>query len=154
MNQGQNDIIQRNWGKTLIFFMNQKNQPVEKKGLSEEQKRILRGGETEAPFSGKYVHTKTKGVYQCAGCGAELFSSETKFDSGTGWPSFTDPANRERIKLLRDTSHGMERVEVRCATCDGHLGHVFQDGPGPSGTRYCINSACLNLKPEKNKPSE
>lgn len=133
---------------------NQNSNDNWKKKLSEKQYRILREGETEAPFSGEYVHTKTKGMYRCAACGEELFSSETKFDSGTGWPSFTDPVNREHVTLERDTTHGMERIEVRCAACGGHLGHVFDDGPGSTGKRYCINSACLKLIPSKsNKPS-
>ncbi len=133
--------------------MDQNKEHIWEKRLTKEQYRALRGGETEAPFSGEYVDTKTNGVYRCAGCGTKLFSSEAKFDSGTGWPSFTDPANREHITLHRDTSHGIERIEERCAKCGGHLGHVFNDGPGPSGTRYCINSACLELEENKiNKP--
>lgn len=129
--------------------MSEKQDSEWEKKLTNEQYKFLRKGETEAPFSGKYVHTKTKGKYLCAGCGAELFLSETKFDSGTGWPSFTEPANRKHITLHRDTSYGMERVEVRCAKCGGHLGHVFDDGPSTSGKRFCINSECLSLEEKK-----
>lgn len=114
-----------------------------KKKLTPEQYNVLREKGTEPPFSGKYVHHKEKGVYKCAACGDPLFSSSTKFDSGTGWPSFTDPMNKENIILKEDKSDGMNRVEVKCKRCGSHLGHVFPDGPGPSGERYCINSVCL-----------
>lgn len=115
-----------------------------KEKLSEEQYQIMRRGGTEAPFSGKYVDDKEPGVYRCAACGQELFSSDTKFDSGTGWPSFSDPMNREHVTLHEDTSGGMVRTEVRCANCESHLGHVFDDGPAEKGgKRYCINSVCL-----------
>lgn len=106
----------------------------------------MRRGGTESPFTGKYLHTKDKGIYRCAACKAELFSSDTKFDSGTGWPSFTEPANLENIEIQADKSHGMVRVEVRCKNCGSHLGHVFNDGPPEGkGKRYCINSVCLEL---------
>lgn len=117
-----------------------------KEKLTPEQYRVLREKGTEAPFSGKYVHTKDDGTYHCAACDAELFSSETKFDSGSGWPSFTDVAQTGAVTLSTDTSHGMVRTEVMCAQCGSHLGHVFDDGPGPNGQRYCINSVSLDLK--------
>ncbi len=116
--------------------------------LSGEQYEVIRRKGTERPFTGRYVHTKDKGMYTCAACGAPLFRSDTKFDSGTGWPSFTEPANRENVVLSRDLSHGMIRTEVTCRRCGGHLGHVFDDGPGPTGQRYCINSCSLQLEPE------
>ncbi|MEK9166132.1 MAG: peptide-methionine (R)-S-oxide reductase MsrB [Patescibacteria group bacterium] len=125
------------------------NEEELKRKLSLKQYHIMCEGGTEAPFSGKYVHTEDKGVYKCAACGVELFSSDTKFDSGTGWPSFTDPKNRENIELREDSSHGVSRVEALCKKCGSHLGHVFDDGPGASGKRYCINSACLSLELEE-----
>lgn len=119
-----------------------------KKKLTPEEYRILREKGTEAPFSGKYHDSKEAGMYTCKVCGEILFSSDTKFDSGTGWPSFTDSANREHILLKEDASHGMSRVEVLCKNCGSHLGHVFDDGPvDKGGKRYCINSACLVLAP-------
>ena len=115
--------------------------------LGEERYRILRQAGTEAPWSGELLGNKAKGEYRCGGCGAPLFDSDTKYDSGSGWPSFTAPVEGEAVKEIEDVSHGMRRVEVRCARCEGHLGHVFPDGPGPEGLRYCINSASLDFEP-------
>jgi peptide-methionine (R)-S-oxide reductase len=114
--------------------------------LTPSQYEVLRGKGTERPFTGEYVNEKRAGTYRCAGCGAELFTSDTKFDSGTGWPSFTEPANRANVELIDDRSYGMHRIEVNCAACGGHLGHVFPDGPGETGERYCINSCSLDLQ--------
>lgn len=115
--------------------------------LSPELYKVARQKETEAPFSGEYWNDHEKGIYHCAVCGNELFSSETKFDSGTGWPSFTEPANLENVELKEDLDLGMNRTEVICKKCGTHLGHVFNDGPKEKGgKRYCINSVCLNLK--------
>ena len=113
--------------------------------LTPEQYEVLRHKATERPFTGEYVKEKRDGTYRCAGCGAELFASDTKFNSGTGWPSFTEPANRANVELHADYSYGMHRIEVTCAACGGHLGHVFSDGPGATGERYCINSCSLTL---------
>lgn len=111
--------------------------------LSAEQVRVCRQAGTERPFSGEYAHAGTDGIYACSSCGQALFSSETKFDSGTGWPSYWAPISSEAITEVTDTTLGMIRVEVRCSRCDAHLGHVFRDGPRPTGLRYCINSVCL-----------
>ena len=146
------------------MLRNLKNNWKEK--LTLEQYRVLREKGTEAPFSGKYLHTKDKGIYKCVACGNQLFSSETKFDSGTGWPSFTDPMTLENVELKEDRSHGTRlpapdaagnggqviRTEVLCRKCGSHLGHVFDDGPGEQGgKRYCINSVCLEFEKSKDK---
>ena len=134
----------------------QKTHEEWRKELDAQTYNVTREGGTEAPFSGKYYAAKDRGMYKCSNCGLELFSSDTKFDSGTGWPSFTDPVNKENIDLVIDNSQGMERVEVRCKRCGAHLGHVFDDLPrfvgkagGPTdkgGKRFCINSCTLSLE--------
>ena len=113
--------------------------------LSPEQYQILRHAGTERAFTGKYESNKAAGEYICAGCGTPLFSSQTKYNSSSGWPSYTEPMAPDAVEELRDTAHGMVRTEVRCAKCEGHLGHVFPDGPGENGLRYCINSASLDF---------
>ncbi len=120
-----------------------------KEKLTPDQYRVMREKETEVPFSGELLHTKEKGVYKCSACGQELFSSDTKFDSGTGWPSFDNVISNENIETLQDAEHGMSRVEVLCKNCGAHLGHVFSDGPTATGQRYCINSVCLTFDPKK-----
>jgi peptide-methionine (R)-S-oxide reductase len=120
-----------------------------KKKLTPEQYKILREKGTEAPFTGKYLESKETGMYVCPVCGNELFSSGTKFDSGSGWPSFYDVASTGAVRLVEDSSHGMHRTEVRCAVCDSHLGHLFNDAyDQPTGTRFCINSASLSFMPK------
>ncbi len=122
--------------------------------LGPDRFHILREAGTEPPFTGAYTHSKETGMYRCGACGADLFSSDTKFDSGTGWPSFTEPARRRRRRAAEDRSHFMIRTEVVCARCGGHLGHVFDDGPGPNGQRFCINSLSLDLEAADAKPGE
>jgi peptide-methionine (R)-S-oxide reductase len=120
-----------------------------KKELTPEQYSVCRMKGTERPFTGEYYKTKTEGVYTCSCCGAELFLSDTKYESGSGWPSFYQPAVPENVKEETDSSHGMRRTEVTCNNCGAHLGHLFPDGPRPTGLRYCINSVSLKLKPKE-----
>lgn len=117
--------------------------------MSPEEYRVLRNCGTEPAFTGKYYKHNKKGIYECAGCGTELFSSNTKYDSGSGWPSFYAPVEKNTIKEVEDNSFGMRRIEIKCANCDSHLGHVFPDGPNPTGLRYCVNSVSLDFSEEE-----
>ncbi len=134
--------------QTIDTTMTQETKKTEQEWLEElgeEKYKILRQCGTEPPFTGKYYKHDDEGTYHCAGCGAVLFSSETKYDSGSGWPSFYAAIDKKSIKEIKDTSYGMIRTEIRCASCDGHLGHVFPDGPAPTGMRFCVNSASLDF---------
>jgi peptide-methionine (R)-S-oxide reductase len=137
-----------------MTFMKEKIQKTDeewKKELTPEQYRICRMKGTESPFTGKYYHSKDTGMYLCAACGNELFDSNTKFESGSGWPSFYKPVSEENIETEEDSSYGMHRTEVTCGRCGAHLGHVFPDGPRPTGLRYCINSIALKLDSKEEK---
>ncbi|WP_313573653.1 peptide-methionine (R)-S-oxide reductase MsrB [Pseudescherichia sp.] len=127
---------------------NESSQDDLKNSLTEMQFYVTQNHGTEPPFSGKLLHNKREGVYHCLVCGAALFNSQSKYDSGCGWPSFYEPVSENAIRYLNDYSHGMQRIEIRCGNCDAHLGHVFPDGPKPTGERFCVNSASLSFNDE------
>jgi peptide-methionine (R)-S-oxide reductase len=144
--QKSNKIVDRVTGEVMEVDKLKKTEEEWKKELTPEQYEVLRKKGTEKPFTGKYCSLKQKGMYKCAACGLELFSSDAKFDSGTGWPSFSEPVQSKNIALEKDASHFRDRTEVKCPRCGGHLGHVFDDGPTASGKRFCINSAALQFE--------
>jgi len=155
-NAGPTNIVEtmNNSTNQPLKFPVQKTDAEWKKELSPEQYRVLRQADTERPFTGKYWDTHEPGVYRCAACGVVLFKSDDKFDSGCGWPSFSDLAEQKKVILREDDSLGMSRTEVLCANCGSHLGHVFDDGPQPTGLRYCINSVSLNFDSATNSPAK